>query len=145
MGGVVNQIDFNNLDSWGLKHYKPKMSFRLNRYFTYEILYKLLDKKLNISTGIGTTIGITNREDTWVGFTGEIQNNVSGLSEEMWVNINIRAKYLYLGWTGKLVADYLVTERLNLGISDGFHYIFDKEWGADETLYYVGLLSIIKI
>ena len=145
LGGVVNQIDFDNLDSWGFKSYKPKIRYRLNRYITYELLYNIFNKKINIYTGIGLTAGITNREESWVGFPGIIENEVFGLSEEMWVNINIRAKYLYLGWTGKLVADYPITERLNLGISGGFHYIFDKEWGADETLYYVGLLSKIWI
>lgn len=145
LGGVVNQIDFTNLDSWGLKSYKPKMGFRLNRYVTYELSYNIINKKLNIYSGIGITSGLTNREESWVGFPGDIKNEVSGLSEKIWVNINIRAKYLYLGWTGKLVVDYPISNKVKIGLSGGFNYIFNKDWGADETLYYIGILGKLKI
>ena len=143
--GVVNNIHFHNLDVLGIKQYKPNLSYRLNRYFTYELLYKVLDRKVNISGGVGTTIGLTNRDDTVVGFTGEIIDGITKQKEEFWININIRAKYLYLGWTGRFIADYPITERFKLGLSSGFHYIFDKEWRADQTMYYVGVFGQIRI
>ncbi|MEY4902663.1 MAG: hypothetical protein RLZZ292_478 [Bacteroidota bacterium] len=145
LGGVVNSNDFNNLDKLGIKQFKPKLAYRLNRYVSYEFLYKVLNKKLAIASGVGLTFGLTNRDDTHVGFTGTIENPVSGLSERFWVNINIRAKYLYTGATAKLLIDYPITDRLNLGATLGLHYIFDKNFSEDIKIPYLGLTTKIKI
>jgi hypothetical protein len=94
LGGVVNGIDFENLDKLGFKQYKPKMGYRLNRYLSYELMYRITSNKLKMYAGVGPTLGLTNRDDTHVGFTGTIKNTFYGLEERFWININIRAKYL---------------------------------------------------
>lgn len=145
LGGVVNMIDFENLDRLGFKQYKPKMGYRLNRYLSSELLYKVLNRKLQIYAGLGTMIGLTNRDDTHVGFTGTIENGFTGLKERFWININIRAKYMYLGSTAKLLFIYSVNDRLGLGFSSGIHYIFDKRFREDTKIPYIGITAKVGI
>jgi hypothetical protein len=145
LSGVVNSNDFKNLDKLGIKQFKPKIGYRLNRYIAYELLYKLLNKKLNIYSGFGSTFGITNRDDTHVGFTGTIRNGINGTSEKFWVNINIRAKYLYLGATNKIFIDYPITERVKFGVSTGLHYIFDKNFREDTKIPYFSVTTKVQL
>lgn len=145
LGGVVNSIDFQNIDKLGFKQYKPKMGYRLNRYFLYELLYKVSGRKIQIFTGAGLTVGMTNRDDTHVGFTGTIKNEFNGLEERFWININIRAKYLYLGSTAKINLIYPVNSRLNVGLTSGIHYIFDKKFREDIKIPYIGVTTKINL
>lgn len=145
LGGVVNDIDLSNLDSYGIKQFTPLMSYRLNRYINYELLYKLIDKRVKLMFGFGFGAGLTNREDTHVGFTGEITNGFNNLTERFWININIRAKYLYLNALSKLVIEYPISKKVNLGLSGGIQYIFDKNFNEDVKIPYLGLSARVKI
>ncbi|MEZ4906705.1 MAG: hypothetical protein R2771_03455 [Saprospiraceae bacterium] len=128
LGGVVDENDFNNLDNYGIKQFIPKMSFRLNRFVNYDLLYKVIDRKLKVNFGLGVGIGLTNREDSYVGFVGTIKNEFNELSDELWVNINIRAKYIYLNASARLNIEYPISKNVNLGISGGIQKIFDKNF-----------------
>lgn len=145
LGGVVNSIDFQNIDKLGFKQFKPKMGYRLNRYILYEMLYKVKIRKIRIFAGAGVALGMTNRDDTHVGFTGTIKNGVNGLEERFWININIRAKYLYFGGTAKIDFLYPVNRRLDVGLTSGIHYIFDKYFREDIKIPYLGIVTKIYL
>lgn len=139
LNGVVNDNDFRNLDNLGIKQFKPKLGYRLNRAVAYELSYFIINKKLRLGAGIGTTLGMTDRDDTHVGFTGNITNNLTGQTERFWVNINIRARYLYLGFNSKISLDYPVSESIRVGVNLGLNYIFDKNFQEDIKIPLVGL------
>ena len=77
LGGIVNSNDFQNLDKLGFKQFKAKMGYRLNRYLSYELLYKLSKRKLQFYAGGGITLGMTNSDETHVGFSGNIKKIVN--------------------------------------------------------------------
>jgi hypothetical protein len=145
LGGVVNSIDFKNIDRLGFKQYKPKMGYRLNRHFSCELLYKAINRKLKLYSGIGIMLGLTNRDDTHVGFTGTIRNDFNGLEERFWININIRAKYLFMGGTAKMNLLYPINDKLDIGLTSGIYYIFDKRFREDIKIPYLGITSKIKL
>lgn len=145
LGGIVNDNDFSYFEQLGITHYKPRTSYRLNRYIILDFVYSYPMKKWAFHFSAGPTLGLTNRDDVIVGFTGEIMNNFAGDSERFWVNFNFRSKYLYFGTAGKLALDYHLSEKLSLGLSCGVHYIFDRHFGEDDKLLYLGLTVTTKI
>lgn len=145
LGGVVNDIDFENLERLGFKQFKPKMGYRLNRFLSCELLYKTINRQIQMYAGIGMTLGMANRDDTHVGFTGTIKNGFNGSEERFWININIRSKYLYLGSTAKLLIVYPINDRFSVGLSSGIHYLFDKNFREDTKIPYLGITTIISI
>ncbi len=146
LGGVVNELDFRWLESWGFRHSRPKQSYRLNRYLTYECLYHIVQgRRFSLRLGPGITAGLTNRDDTVVGFTGDISSGVTGHTERFWININVRARYLYWGPAARLVADYRISERFSLGLSGGLHYIFAKGFREDVKMPYLGVRTVFSL
>lgn len=76
-------------------------------------------------------------------FTGKIRNDVNGLEERFWVNINIRSKYIYIGALSNLRIEYVLRENFKLGFIAGLHYIVDKEFREDTKIPYLGLSNKI--
>ena len=139
LGGVVKNDIFEQLNDFGFHHFKPRFDYRLNRFLSYEALYKIIDKRFRLACGLGVTAGLTNREYTVVGFSGEITNQLNYFSEAFWVNINARAKYLYWGPVMRLMIDYRLTDNFRAGISGSFQYLFDRNHRVDEGVYLLGL------
>ncbi|MBP9927219.1 MAG: hypothetical protein KBF45_14655 [Cyclobacteriaceae bacterium] len=136
---LVDGNDFENLDNYGIKHFKPQLSYRLNRYLNYDLQYDFRIKKLDLLIGVGLQGGLTVREDTYVGFTGKIISDVTGEEDEFWIQFNIRAKYLYWAPTSKLVVEYPVGKNLKLGLNCGLNYIFGRNFTNDTVILYGGL------
>lgn len=143
--GLVSSNDFKNLDALGIKHFKPGMSYRINRFLNYDCLYAIPINKFMFKIGLGAQLGLTNSEETHVGFTGKIVSNITGEEDEFWINFNIRAKYLYLGAITKLDFDYPVTNNLRLGVTAGIQYIFDTNFREDTKIGYAGITTRIGI
>jgi hypothetical protein len=144
LGGVVNENDFYNIDKLGIVQYKPKLAYRLNRFVTLATYYNIVArKKINCDFGIGLTSGLSNRDETHVGFTGNISNEFNGLQERFWVNINIRSKYLYIGALSNFRIEYTIRDNFRLGFIAGLHYIVDKEFREDAKIPYLGLSNKI--
>lgn len=87
----------------------------------------------------------TTRDETHVGFTGEIISNLTGEQDEFWINFNIRAKYLYWGMLSKISVEYPITSNFKLGLVGGVHYIFAKNFSEDTKNAYMGITSRIGI
>jgi len=139
-------FETEELQNLGFHQFKPKPDYRLNRYVSYELLYKILGTKIKVLTGMGLTFGLTNRSYTVYGLDGTIIGSIDNEERgEFWININARAKYLYFGPSGKLILDYQLADNLYAGISGGFHYIFNKKFAPDAALYYLGLRVKVDI
>jgi hypothetical protein len=137
---------YEELQHHGFYQMKPKLDYRLNRYLSYELLYKLIDKRFRVLPGMGITAGLTNRSYTIYGLDGRITGNISDEEYgEFWITINARAKYLYYGLTGKLVMDYLITDRFSAGITGGFQAILNREFESDTTVFYLGLKTKVYL
>lgn len=141
----VNSIDFENLDALGIKHFKPGMSYRQNKFINYDCSYAIPIYKFKLRIGFGGQFGLTNSEETHVGFTGKIISYITGEEDEFWINFNIRAKYIYLGAVSKLDFDYPITSNLRIGLTGGVHYIFNTNFMEDIKIFYAGVSTRVGI
>lgn len=144
---INGKNDYEILQNYGLSNLKPALDYRLQRYLTYEILGKVLQNKINIYVGLGLSLGLVNTSYTVYSMDGFIvKDDKNALVEDFWVRFNVRAKYLYVAPTTKLIIEYPINDRLDLGISGGLHFLLDREFKAEDySLSYLGIRAKIKI
>lgn len=137
---------YEDLQNHGYYQFKPKLDSRLNRFISYELLYKLINNRFRVMPGVGITTGLATRSYTIYGLDGRIIGNIDDEDYgEFWININARAKYLYYGITGKLVLDYLFSDRFSAGITTGFQALMNRNFNTDTTVYYLGLKAKVYL
>lgn len=86
-------------------------------------------------------IGLTNRDDVIVGFTGEIVVNATGQRDNFWVNMNFKTRYLFFGLDGNVGLKYHFNDRLAIGINGRLNYILNRNLIEDEKFIYTGLTT----
>jgi hypothetical protein len=143
----IGTTDYEILQNYGFSNLKPRLDYRLHRYLTYEFLGKIIQNKINLYFGIGLSLGLANTSYTIYSMDGFIvKDDKNQLVEDYWVRFSVRAKYLYLAPTSKIVLDIPINEKLDLGFSGGLHYMLDREFkGEIYSLYYLGLRAKIKL
>lgn len=140
---IVDSDDFEYFSNQGFKHYKPHSSFRLNRFVNLKLQYRKRLKKISFDAGLGPMIGLANRDDVIVGFTGEIILNATGQRDSFWVNLNFKTRYLFFGLDGNLGMKYHINDRLTIGVNGGINYILNRNLIEDEKYIYTGITTSV--
>jgi hypothetical protein len=142
-GGIPDQSLYELLEGVGIKHYEPRDGAYVTNYGTLEIIRShSLKNKWNFEWGLGTQMGLMNRNEVGGGLSDSV--NYFGVPIKTWIIFRISARYLYYGITSRISLTRNISDHFSIGISSGIHLIMAKN-STDTVKPYFGVLALCRI
>lgn len=143
--GVPDISMYENLEKAGFKHFEPHDGAFTTNYGTIEILrHHLFREKWSLDWGLGGQIGLMNLNLRAGGVLSNLHYPLSNNYLLTQVTFRISARYLYYGFTTRVMISRKVTDIFSLGFAGGTHVLMGKA-KIDMIKPYLSILAKFQI
>lgn len=143
--GVPDLSLYEELEKSGFKHFKPHDGAFTTNYGTIEILRQhTINEKWRLEWGFGGQIGLMNLNLKAGAVVSDLHYPISNNYVTTAVTFRISARYLYYGFTNRLMVSRKINDNFSAGIAGGTHVLMGKK-NIDMIKPYLSILAIFQI